>query len=82
MTYQHATELASSLHKQKRKENIEFTKHQIEVAYSLGIPTIRINTGRWRTTKPIGDKSEFDVLMDNKGVEPIIDGYTEEEGFK
>ena len=66
----------------KRKENIELTKHQIEVAYSLGIPTIRINTGRWGTTKPIGDKLEFDVLMDNKGVESIIDGYTEEEGFK
>ena len=66
----------------KRKENIELTNHQIEVAYSLGIPTIRINTGRWGTTKPIGDKSEFDVLMDNKGVESIIDGYTEEEGFK
>jgi len=66
----------------KRKENIELTKHQIEVAYSLGIPTIRINTGRWGTTKPMGDKSEFDVLMDNKGVESIIDGYTEEEGFK
>ncbi len=66
----------------KRKENIELTKHQIEVAYSLGIPTIRINTGRWGTTKPFGDKSEFDVLMDNKGVESIIDGYTEEEGFK
>jgi len=66
----------------KRKENIELTKHQIEVAYSLGIPTIRINTGRWGTTKSMGDKSEFDVLMDNKGVESIIDGYTEEEGFK
>ena len=66
----------------KRKENIELTKHQIEVAYSLGIPTIRINTGRWGTTKPMGDKSEFDVLMDNKGVESIIDGYSEEEGFK
>ena len=66
----------------KRKENIELTKHQIEVAYSLGIPTIRINTGRWGTTKPIGNKSEFDVLMDNKGVESVIDGYSEEEGFK
>tara|TARA_B100000902_G_scaffold107806_2_gene109562 strand:+ start:1413 stop:2387 length:975 start_codon:yes stop_codon:yes gene_type:complete len=65
-----------------RKENIDLTKHQIEIAYSLGIPTIRINTGRWGTTKPIGKKSEFDVLMDNKGVESIIEGYTEEEGFK
>tara|TARA_B100000575_G_scaffold146900_1_gene117261 strand:- start:20505 stop:21479 length:975 start_codon:yes stop_codon:yes gene_type:complete len=65
-----------------RKENIDLTKNQIEVAYSLGIPTMRINTGRWGTTKPIGNKSEFDVLMDNKGVESIIEGYTEEEGFK
>ena len=31
----------------KRKENIELTKHQIEVAYSLGIPTIRINTSSY-----------------------------------
>ena len=66
----------------KRKENIELTKHQIEIAHSLGIPTIRINTGRWGTTKPTGNKSEFDVLMDNKGVESVIEGYTEEEGFK
>jgi sugar phosphate isomerase/epimerase len=67
---------------QKRKENIDLTKHQIEIAHSLGIPTIRINTGRWGTTKPTDNKSEFDVLMDNKGVEAVIDGYTEDEGFK
>ena len=66
----------------ERQENIELTKHQIEIAHSLGIPTIRINTGRWGTTKPTEDKSEFDVLMDNKGVESVIEGYTEEEGFK
>ena len=66
----------------KRQENIELTKHQIEIANSLGIPTIRINTGRWGTTKPAEGKSEFDVLMDNKGVESVIEGYTEEEGFK
>ena len=32
----------------KRKENVELTKHQIEVAYSLGIPTIRINRSEER----------------------------------
>ena len=68
--------------KSKRQENIDLTKHQIEVAYALGIPTIRINTGRWGTTMPTNGKSEFDVLMDNKGVEPVIDGYTEDDGFK
>ena len=66
----------------KRKENIELTKRQIEIAHSLGIPTIRINTGRWGTTKPVANKSEFDVLMENKGVEPVLEGYTEEDGFK
>ena len=40
----------------KRQENIELTKHQIEIANSLGIPTIRINTGRWGTTKPTEGK--------------------------
>ena len=34
------------------------------------------------TTKPMGDKSEFDVLMDNKGVESVLDGFSEDEGFK
>ena len=68
--------------KNKRLENVKLTQHQIEVAYSLGIPTIRINTGRWGTTKPKGNKSQFDVLMDNKGVESVIDGYTEDDGFK
>ena len=59
-----------------RKENIEKTVHQIELAYKLGIPTMRLNTGRWRTTK------SFDELMANKGIEPTIEGYTDEDGFK
>ena len=57
----------------KRQKNIELTKHQIEIAHSLGIPTIRINTGRWGTTKPTEGKSEFDILMDNKGVESVLE---------
>ena len=59
-----------------RKENIKKTIHQIELAYSLGIPTMRLNTGRWGTIK------SFDDLMANKGKEPILDGYTEDDGFK
>ncbi|TWT57364.1 Inosose dehydratase [Thalassoglobus neptunius] len=61
---------------EKRKANVEKTKHQIELAYAMGIPTIRVNTGRWGT---IGS---FDDLMANKGIEPILDGYTEDEGFQ
>ena len=59
-----------------RDENIKKTIHQIELAYALGIPTMRLNTGRWETTK------SFDELMANKGIEPAIEGYTEEDGFK
>ena len=57
-------------------ENVEHTKKCIEIAYELGCPCIRINTGRWGTTK------DFDELMKNRGIEPILPGYTEEEGFK
>jgi sugar phosphate isomerase/epimerase len=56
--------------------NIEHTKKCIEIAYALGCPCIRINTGRWGTTK------SFDELMKNRGIEPVLPGHTEEEGFK
>ena len=59
-----------------RTENVEKTIHQIELAYALGIPTMRLNTGRWRTIK------SFDELMANKGKEPILEGYTEDDGYK
>jgi sugar phosphate isomerase/epimerase len=62
--------------KAKRQSEIDKTIHQIELAYKLGIPTMRINTGRWGTSK------NFDELMANKGIEPTLEGYTDEEGFK
>ena len=55
--------------------NVEHTKKCIEIAYQLGIPCIRINTGRWNTVN-------FDTLMANRGIEPILPGHTEDEGFK
>jgi sugar phosphate isomerase/epimerase len=62
--------------KEKRDEEIKKTIHQIELAYELGIPTMRLNTGRW------GTSGSFDELMANRGIEPVLDGYTEEDGFK
>ncbi len=59
-----------------RQDNINKTIHQIELAYKLGIPTMRINTGRW------GTSASFDALMANRGVEPPIEGYTDEDGFE
>ena len=54
---------------------IEHTKKCIEIAYQLGIPAIRINTGRWNTV-------DFDTLMAQRGIEAVLPGHTEEEGFK
>ncbi len=58
-----------------RQKNVEHTIHCIELAYALGIPTIRVNTGRWGTSK------NFDELMANKGIEPRLKGYTDDDGF-
>jgi sugar phosphate isomerase/epimerase len=59
-----------------RKKNVEHTLHCIDLAYRLGIPTVRLNTGRWGTIR------SFDELMAKKGIEPILPGRTEDEGFK
>jgi len=56
--------------------NVEHTKKCIEICYELGIPALRINTGRWGTAK------DFDDLMARHGEEPILPGHSEDEGFK
>jgi sugar phosphate isomerase/epimerase len=58
-----------------RKQNIDRTVASIELAYKLGLPTIRVNTGRWGTTR------SFDELMKNRGIEPPLKGYTDEDAF-
>jgi L-ribulose-5-phosphate 3-epimerase len=62
--------------KAERKKNIDHTLHCIELAYRLGIPTMRVNTGRWGTIK------DFDELMKLRGIEPRLPGHTDEEGFR
>ena len=59
-----------------RQKNIDHTNNAIEIAYALGIPTMRVNTGRWGTSK------DFDELMANRGIEPRLEGYTDDDGFK
>lgn len=59
----------------ERQRNIDRTIASIELAYQLGIPTIRVNTGRWGTTK------SFNELMANRGIEPPLPGYTDEDAF-
>lgn len=60
----------------EREKEIQHTVDCIEQAYALGIPTMRVNSGRWGTSK------DFDALMANRGVEKELDGYTEEDAFE
>jgi len=62
--------------KTERQKNVDHTIKCIELAYKLGIPIIRINTGRWGTIK------SFDELMAKRGIEPPLPGYTDDDGFK
>ncbi|MGL6095838.1 MAG: sugar phosphate isomerase/epimerase family protein [Fimbriiglobus sp.] len=64
-----------SPNKDDRKKNVDHTVRCAELAYSLGIPTVRVNTGTWGTSK------NFDDLMKNKGIEPPREGFTDEDGF-
>ena len=57
-------------------KQIEHTKKCIVLAAKMGIPCLRLNSGRWNTIK------SFDELMKNRGIEPILPGYTEDDGFK
>ena len=59
-----------------REANVKLTTDLMEMSYKLGIPTIRVNTGRWNTSK------DFDDLMAHKGIEPVMEGHTDDEGFK
>ena len=61
---------------EERKKNVDHTIRCIELAYQMGIPCIRLNSGRWNTI------ASFDKLMEARGVEPVLDGVTEDEGFK
>jgi hypothetical protein len=65
-----------SPHREVRQKNVKHTLRCIELAYRLGIPTMRVNTGTWGTSK------SFDDLMQNRGLEPPLKGYSDEDGFR
>ncbi len=59
-----------------RRAQVQHTIKCIEIAAALGIPSIRLNSGRWNTI------ASFDDLMKARGEEPVLPGHTEDEGFK
>src|SRR5690606_9478487 len=60
----------------ERKKNIDHTNRCIEMANAMGIPCMRLNSGRWGTVR------SFTRLMELRGVEPPLEGHTEDEAFK
>ena len=58
-----------------RKKNYDHTVDCLEQAYQLGIPTMRVNSGRGGTSQ------SFASLMKNRGIEPPLPGYTEADAF-
>lgn len=61
--------------KEERAKHVAHTKHCIELAAQLGIPAIRLNSGRWKTIK------SFDDLMKVKGDEPALPGFAESDAI-
>jgi len=62
--------------KERRQKNIDHTIDCLEQAYRLGIPTMRVNSGTWGTSR------NFDDLMAKRGIEEPLKGYTEEDAYK
>jgi L-ribulose-5-phosphate 3-epimerase len=58
-----------------RQKNIDHTKHCIDLAAQMGIPAIRLNSGRWNTI------ASFDDLMKVKGNEPPLAGFKNDDAF-
>ena len=58
-----------------RQKHIDHTRHCIDLAAQMGIPSIRLNSGRWGTIR------SFDELMKNKGIEPPLPGHSDDDGF-
>lgn len=58
-----------------RRREVEHTLKCIEIAGLLGIPCIRLNSGRWGTIRSFTD------LMKARGQEPMLPGHTEDEAF-
>jgi|GEM_PF-203320 len=61
---------------EERQESIENTKRYIRLAHHLGISCMRVSAGRWDTS------GSFSALMDNKGIEPPLEGYTEDDAYE
>ena len=59
-----------------RQEAIRHTEHCIRLCAQLGIPCMRLNSGRWKTIP------NFDELMKAGGLEPPVAGFVNDDAIK
>ncbi len=60
----------------EREAQVRYVLEWLEAAYEMGASIVRINSGRWGTVK------SFDELMARRGLEPPIEGYTEDDAVE
>ncbi|MFB6248056.1 MAG: sugar phosphate isomerase/epimerase family protein [Salinibacter sp.] len=60
----------------QRQHHVNHTKYALELASQMGIPCIRVNSGRWGTI------DSFDTLMAKGGNEPPLEGYAEDDAYR
>lgn len=61
--------------KAERRKHVDHTIRCIRLAEAMGIPYVRLNSGRWKTIP------SFDELMKVKGEEPPLAGHTEKDAL-
>jgi L-ribulose-5-phosphate 3-epimerase len=59
----------------ERQRHVDITTRSLQLASDLGIPCVRLNSGRWKTIQ------SFDDLMKVKGDEPPLPGHTLQEAI-
>ncbi|MCA9836658.1 MAG: sugar phosphate isomerase/epimerase [Trueperaceae bacterium] len=60
--------------KETRQQNVDHSKHCIDLAHDLGIPSIRINAGAWR-------RGGWEDLKETRGWTTPWEGFTHDDGF-
>lgn len=60
---------------EERQKHIDRLNTWVDAAHEIGAPYVRAFGGRWGTV------TSFKEFMDAKGIEPAIEGYTEDDAF-
>ncbi|MGH2371748.1 MAG: sugar phosphate isomerase/epimerase family protein, partial [Chloroflexota bacterium] len=61
--------------REERRQQVAVVHRWIDVAASLGAPVVRVFGGRWQTAP------SFAAYMANRGQEPALPGYTQDDAF-